>query len=78
MIRRDLRDQWVDNGDDIHASIRVQVDHFERRLSGVGHQFLNIILLEDQVHEQLIAAQMGGQGERAADQAIEGSVITDG
>jgi hypothetical protein len=55
MVGRNLGDQRIDDGDDVHAGIGIQVDHFQGGLGGIGHQVLDIVLLEDQVHEQLIA-----------------------
>ena len=74
----DLRDQGIHDGDHVHARFHVIVGHAHANLGGEVEQLGHFVLKVIHVGKEVVAAQMGGQGEGAADQAVEGGGIAHG
>ncbi len=71
VVRRYLGHQRINDGDDIHARFNVIVRHLKSHFRREVHQLFYIVLVQDHVHEDLVASQVGGQCERSADQAVQ-------
>ncbi len=78
VVRGDLGNQGVDHGDDIHASLHIEVCHSLGDLGTEGQQLFHIVLVVVHVVEHFVATKVRSQGEGATNQAIEGDFIAKG
>lgn len=73
----DLGDQRIDDRDDVHARLDVVLGHLHAHAVAEAEQGLDLFLEVEHIGEQVVAAQVGGQGERAADQAVQRGGVAD-
>ena len=73
----DLRNQRVNNSDNIHTGVDEVFRHLARGLVAVVEQVMDKLVVQKHVEENVCAAQMRCQRERTGDQAVQSGGIAD-
>ena len=77
-VRGDLRDKRVHGGNDVAPGLDVVVRNLTDDFLTVGDEGLHAVLIVVHIHKDVGPAQVRGEGERAADEAVHGDVGLDG
>ena len=77
IVRGDLGNQRIDQRDDVHAGLDVVVGHLHRGACAEREQLGDLVLEVVHVGEDLVAAQVGCERERTANQAVQRGRVAD-